>query len=219
MRTQLVQDSKNTIDKPLFNRHEFHFITKVEMIVIIILLGYAIGCFSTGFYLVQWRTKQDIRILGSGATGARNVGRILGKVGSVIVLLGDTLKGALAIWIALFFQLNPIGVSGMAIAVVAGHIWPAQLGFRGGKGLATGIGAIFIFAPLLALAILLLAAVLAGIFQQLTIGTLSAVAIAPLVAFLLGYPPSVWGGVVVMVVMVLYAHRENIYRVSRISGG
>lgn len=178
--------------------------------VCVIGLGYVIGCISTGYYLVKWRMNQDIRTLGSGAAGARNVGRILGQAGFVSVLLGDALKGAIVIWIAQYFQSNSTVLIMTTIAVVAGHIWPVQLGFRGGKGLATGIGAIFAFAPLLALAILLLAGLLIGLFRQQTTGALGAVTAAPLLAFLLAYPTPMWSGTIVLVAMVLYAHRQNV---------
>lgn len=115
-------------------------------------VAYFIGCFSTGYYLVRTRTGQDIRELGSGSTGARNVGRILGKPGFFLTVAGDFFKGCLAIWLARKFSNNEpllnwnMSYATLAVpAVVVGHLWPAQLRFHGGKGVATSLGALLVF--------------------------------------------------------------------------
>lgn len=110
-----------------------------------ILFSYAMGCFCAGYYLTRLRTGQDIRSMGSGATGAKNVGRVLGAWGFVLTFLIDFAKGAAAVWLAHQFGREPPVVMMCVIAVVAGHIWPLQLKFRGGKGIATGLGAIVMF--------------------------------------------------------------------------
>jgi hypothetical protein len=105
------------------------------------LCAYAAGCFSPGYYLFRWRRGGDIRARHSGSTGARNAGRELGRAGFAAVFLCDALKGAGVIGIARAFGLPPAWIPALAPCVVAGHIWPAQLGFRGGKGLVTALGA------------------------------------------------------------------------------
>jgi len=69
----------------------------------IFLAAYALGCLTTGYYLVRRRTGQDLRILGSGSIGARNVSRLLGWRGFLVTVLGDFGKGALAVWAARHF--------------------------------------------------------------------------------------------------------------------
>lgn len=105
------------------------------------LCAYAVGCFSSGYYLVRFRLGTDIRDRHSGSTGARNVQRDLGRTGFILVFAADALKGAGVIWIARAIGFQPAWVPILAPCVVAGHIWPAQLGFRGGKGLVTALGA------------------------------------------------------------------------------
>ena len=105
----------------------------------IALGAYALGCFTTGYYLVRMWTGQDLRELGSGNVGAKNVGRVLGKTGFFLTLLADFGKGAFTIWAARHFTTDPRAVAVAALAVVAGHIWPVQLLFRGGKGMATSL--------------------------------------------------------------------------------
>src|SRR5215472_4005302 len=94
------------------------------------LFAYLLGCFTTGYYLVRARAGQDIRELGSGSVGARNVGRVLGWPGFVLTLLGDFVKGALAVWGVRFLTNDPRLVEIALLAVVMGHIWPAQLRFH-----------------------------------------------------------------------------------------
>src|SRR5205814_6775520 len=109
---------------------------------ILCFCSYLLGCFAAGYYLVRMRLGEDLRELGSGSVGARNVGRVLGKTGFLLTLLGDFGKGAFAVWAARHFTTNDHAVALAMICVVAGHIWPLQLRFRGGKGMATSLGAL-----------------------------------------------------------------------------
>lgn len=113
--------------------------------LVIILVAYLLGCIAVGYYLVRWRTGQDIHELGSGATGGRNTGRVLGKSGAVITALGDVLKGVIAMAIALWFNSEPWALGCVMIAVLAGHVWPIQLKFKGGKGLSAAFGAALMY--------------------------------------------------------------------------
>ncbi len=109
----------------------------------IFLGGYILGCLTTGYYLVRFRLGLDIRTMESGSVGARNVGRVLGMPGFVITLLGDFAKGLLAAGMTRYFT-HDDRLTGLAmLAVVMGHIWPLQLGLRGGKGVATSLGVCF----------------------------------------------------------------------------
>src|SRR5262249_11112674 len=99
-------------------------------------LAYSLGCLCAGYYVVRWHAGADARRTGCASAGARNAGRVLGAGGFMLVLALDTLKGVAAVWVA-----RAIGLSGLAlglavVAVVVGHVLPAQLGFRGGKGIA-----------------------------------------------------------------------------------
>src|ERR1700691_1629571 len=80
--------------------------------------AYLIGCFTTGYYLVRWRTGGDIREMGSGSAGARNVGRVLGKLGFFVTVTGDFLKGILAVWLARSFSNDDFSAALAVPAVV-----------------------------------------------------------------------------------------------------
>ena len=94
----------------------------------VVLLAYALRSFSTGFYLLRLRTGRDIRHLGSGTAGSRNVARTAGLAAAAITLAGDAAKGALAVGAAVLFGLEPWAVPLVMAAVVAGQIWPCNYG-------------------------------------------------------------------------------------------
>ena len=179
------------------------------------LLAYALGSFPTGYYLLRLRTGQDIRQLGSGTAGSRNVARTVGLAPAAITLAGDAAKGALAAGVAVLFGLEPWAVLLAMAAVVAGHIWPAQLRFRGGKGLATVMGAALVFDYRLVLVACVAAAITAGLTRRITVGGLIAVLVAPLVAALTGHAQIDVIGLALLAAVVLFAHRENIQSIGK----
>ncbi len=178
--------------------------------IALIAAAYALGCLSTGYYLVRVRSGADVRQTGSGNVGARNVGRILGRKALAITLLGDTAKGAIPVFAALTLDMEPWAVMAAFIAVVAGHLWPAQLGFRGGKGLATTMGAMLV----LDYRVLLVAFAVAGIAwlvsRNATGSGLGAVVLAPIAALVAGHDPVTAGTLAVLAAVILFAHRTNL---------
>jgi len=177
--------------------------------LILICAGYLLGCFSLGYYLVRLRTGQDIRMIESGSTGSTNVGRVLGVPGFVATVIFDFAKGGIALWAAFHFGLSPWGKTFVMIAVMMGHIWPVQLGFRGGKGLATGLGILAVFDYRIAL----IAAGIAMLGPWLGLGTTSLMAaavVSPGIAVLLGHRATEIAGLGVLLLLVLIAHRDNI---------
>ena len=172
--------------------------------------AYLLGCFATGYYLVRARLGEDIRQLGSGNIGARNVGRVLGKSGFLITLLGDFGKGVLAIWVTRHFTTDERIVALAMVAVVAGHIWPVQLRFQGGKGMATSLGALLAFDSKLEL---LFCALFLGAFVlqwRTVLPGLFALIGLPLGALFLGQDRIQVVLITIMSGLVLLAHRRNI---------
>ena len=178
--------------------------------VVVILGCYAIGCFSPGYWLVRWRTGEDIRRRHSGRTGARNVGRMLGRRGFAVTFALDAAKGALAVGLAAVLGLDGWSLAAAAVAVVVGHIWPAPLRFRGGRGLSPAFGAALALQPPAALGALLVAAVTLALTRRVNAAGLIAVAAAPFVAVVAGAPASRLAGVAALAALVLYAHRGMI---------
>lgn len=178
--------------------------------IICILIAYLLGGICTGYYLVRFKAKIDIRAEGSGGVGARNVGRILGKPGFIITLLGDAIKGLLAVMLALRFELAPPAVSLVLVAVIAGHIWPFPLQFRGGRGIATAIGAYIGFDYNLALLLLGITIVLMVFRRGFILSGLAAFLLIPIVAYVLEMPGHSVAALAASSIIILFAHRERI---------
>ena len=102
--------------------------------------AYAIGCLNAGYYVVKLRSGRDIRKLGSGNAGATNAGRLLGGRAYLLVLVFDAAKMLAALKLAALLFPGPGAAAATMPAVLLGHIFPAQLKFRGGKGIASLVG-------------------------------------------------------------------------------
>ena len=179
------------------------------------LASYALGCLTVGYYLVHFRTGQDTRHFGSGSAGSANVSRVLGAPGFALVFLGDAAKGALAVWIASYFALGSTAMMLIILAVVAGHIWPVQLGFRGGKGLATALGSVLVLDYRIALVVIVAALILLALLREPVPSGLLSVAMAPGVAILIGHKPDIVLGMGILAIVLFFAHRSNIRQIIR----
>jgi acyl phosphate:glycerol-3-phosphate acyltransferase len=179
--------------------------------ILIILLSYMTGCVSTGYYLTLFSTGKDIRAYGSTSTGATNVGRILGKTGFIATFLIDMAKGMLAVWAGTILQIHPLAIIISMLAVLVGHIWPIQLDFRGGKGIAVVIGVLLIFDYwLIVWAAMVFCAGLI-FFKKHTVSIFVAIIILPLITVLTGHSVIDILGITVIATIILFAHRQNIF--------
>jgi glycerol-3-phosphate acyltransferase PlsY len=181
------------------------------MEILAILFGYLLGSVPSG-YLLGARSGVDIRKSGSGNIGATNVARVLGKGRGLLTLVGDVGKGYLAVLIASQLDL-PLPVIVLAgLAAFFGHLFPVFLGFRGGKGVATGFGVLLALAPL-ATAFLVVVFAATLLSSRITsIGSMAAAVAAPLLLWLLSYPPVVVSCGIVMAVLVIFRHHANLKR-------
>ena len=173
---------------------------------------YALGCLCSGYYLVRFRTGRDIREFGSGNVGARNAGCLLGGIGFTVTLLGDMGKGALAVWLAKRVATMPAAPVFAMIAVLLGHLFPVQLRFRGGKGIATTMGALSVLSPKLALGAVAVSGGLVLLTRAFTASGMVASASLPAVAASLGEDRTCVWGAAAAGLLVLFAHRSNIAR-------
>jgi len=177
---------------------------------LVILAGYSLGCFTSGYYLVRWRTGEDLRLLGSGSVGATNVGRVLGKPGFFLTVFCDFCKGLVAVWLAEYYGLNPAGTVLTMVAVAIGHIWPIQLWFHGGKGVATSLGAVLMFDYSIAAIFAVMFLVLFGALRSVVLAGLLAFAVTPLALLMLDFPLNRVFGLSALALLILIAHRKNI---------
>ena len=180
------------------------------MTVLLVLASYVLGCFTAAYYLVRLRTGQDIRTMGSGTVGARNAGRTLGRAGFAATFAIDVAKGALAVGVARALGAAPWVVMLAAIAVVAGHIWPVQLKFHGGKGLATALGAMLVYDYRVVVVVVILGLLVYVMFRRVTLSLLAAIVLTPGALFGLGWPAISWIGLLALAMLILFAHRKNL---------
>jgi len=182
-----------------------------DLSALIILTGYLLGCMTAGYYLVRWSRGKDIRGEGSGSAGATNVGRALGPAGFAGTFLLDLAKGALAAWLAAHFGLGPWASLLCALAVVSGHIWPVQLRFRGGKGVAPLVGVLLVADYRIVLIMAVICIFALALLRRFTPSGLIALAAAPLVLLVALQPPERALRLFLLVIPVLCAHRQNIH--------
>jgi acyl phosphate:glycerol-3-phosphate acyltransferase len=191
--------------------------------VLVIIIAYWFGSIPFGYLFVRANEGGDIRQTGSGGTGSTNVLRRAGKAAAALTLVLDALKGTGAIWLtrrlAGFDQTAGWLVAAAAIAVIVGHIFPVWLGFRGGKGVATGVGVFLSLAPIpvaLAAAVFLLVVAATG---YVSAGSIISAAAIPFFVWLQnaflqpvpGFAP-VMSVAVSGALLIIFAHRANIGR-------
>ena len=178
--------------------------------IITSVLAYVLGGISAGYWLVRLRTGGDVRDFGSRSTGATNTGRVLGRGGFAAVLVLDAGKGALAVGCARLLSPEGPWTALAALAVVVGHIWPIQLGFRGGKGIAPMIGAWLALAPLALLPCLLLGLLVLTRLRRMTLSGLCGLVLLPLGAWWSthAWPVTLAGAATLVVCLV--SHRDHL---------
>ena len=118
-------------------------------IILIVLISYSLGSITGAYFVTKWMNGRDIRQAGSGNVGARNAGRLLGKKGFMYTLLIDIAKVFIALYLTtIFFSDSEIILLVSACFLLIGHVWPIQLGFKGGKGVVVFLSATLFLMPL-----------------------------------------------------------------------
>ncbi len=188
-----------------------------------VLLAYLLGSIPFGYLIVRLRMGADIRATGSGGTGATNVSRRAGKAAGVVTLLLDALKGAAAVllakWLVDASPQSEWWIAAASVAVMLGHVFPVWLGFRGGKGVATGVGVFLALMPgVLAIAGLLFLIVV-FLTSYVSLGSIVAALAIPVLVLLrheffsqLPDFPSLLTVAVAGALLIVFAHRQNIAR-------
>jgi acyl phosphate:glycerol-3-phosphate acyltransferase len=179
-------------------------------------LGYVLGSIPFGYLLVRFLRGEDVRASGSGNIGATNVAR-KSRILGVTTLLLDAGKGLAAVLITrIWFHAPPNGllVSVAALFAVIGHLFPVWLGFQGGKGVATSLGAFVLLTPKSILCMLGIFLALAVAFRYVSLGSIVAAGSFPLLAWAFHEyrePPQLW--IIVLVsILVIWKHRLNLSR-------
>lgn len=190
--------------------------------LIILIVAYLIGSIPFGYLIVRTKGGGDVRQTGSGGTGATNVSRRAGKAAGVLTLLLDALKGAAAVLIAQSVSGSVWIKAVAAIAVIVGHIFPVWLGFRGGKGVATGVGVFLVLAPIALLCAGVVFVSIVFFTRYVSLGSITAALLIPLFVWLqsvfvepVADRRPLLTAAIIGALLIVFAHRGNIGRLAR----
>ncbi len=191
----------------------------MSRILLVAGLSYLLGSIPFGYILVRVFRGQDVRRSGSGNIGATNVSRTSPGLGAITLML-DALKGAGAVMIARSVSASPAasGKTYLALAgffAVAGHVFPAWLNFRGGKGVATGLGAFALIAPQVLLLAVALFIILVAVFRYVSLGSVVAAASFPLFFAKAAFERRDVATLIFITatsLLIILRHRENLHR-------
>ena len=191
---------------------DFEAVTPV-MAILAVLLGYLAGSIPFGLLFTRWAGLGDVRSIGSGNIGATNVLRTGNKKLAALTLIADAVKGTIPVLIMKEFGGETAGLIA-GLAAFAGHLFPIWLGFKGGKGVATNIGILFGLYWPLGLIFLAVWLAMAFTFRISSLSALTASALSPVWAWLLGRPTFI-PLLVLLAVLIWVMHRANIARLLK----
>ena len=187
---------------------------KAGLYILIFVLSYLLGSMPSAYIIVKWAKGLDIRKFGSGNVGSTNTGRAAGVGYAVMVFFIDTAKGFLPALIG-FLIAGPL--VGMAAGIFAfiGHLFPVFLSFKGGKGVATGIGIAFALVPWLAAITLASWGALTVVFGYVSLASCTATLLLCLMVIIAGKPWPYIVGFLLLFVIVCWKHRSNFRHIKQ----
>ena len=184
--------------------------------LIIIVVAYLLGNISTSYIVAKRLAGVDIRTQGSGNAGSTNVLRTMGKKAGALTFGGDVLKGVVAVGfariLAYYMKADQVTCAYIAVvAVVIGHNWPAFLGFKGGKGVATSLGSMLAINPVLALTCLAAFIIIVLVSKYVSLGSVLGICLSPVLMLITHNTQGLWV-TLFLSASVVYTHRANIKR-------
>jgi glycerol-3-phosphate acyltransferase PlsY len=178
-------------------------------------VAYLLGSVSFAVLLVRSATGRDIRAEGSGNAGATNVMRAHGKALGLLVAALDIAKGAAAVGLLRLATADPRYAAAAGFAAVLGHVFPIFYGFRGGKGVATAVGAFLVLAPLATLVCMAVFVAVVAATRYVSVGSMVAIVLLPPVAGGLFHASApIVAAAAATAVLVVIKHRENLRRLA-----
>ena len=181
--------------------------------IFIALFGYLLGSVPTGLILTKLFSKVDPRKIVSKNIGATNIFRTAGRSLGIFTLVGDLLKGAIPVVIAIQWGESNLWIAVSGLSPFLGHIFPIFLGFKGGKGVATALGVYFVLSPIAVLIELLVFAGIVWKWRFISLGSIACATTIPiLIAFFRSDSQAYFIISVIMAALILYRHQPNISR-------
>ena len=184
-------------------------------IALVIISCYFFGSVPFGYILGKLFKKVDIRKYGSGNIGASNALRILGLPLASLVIIGDVGKGILSIYLVKYLNIDSSLILVIAgLAVICGHNWSLFLGFKGGKGIATTFGVIFALNPVISILAVVVWVIILILTKYVSLSSICAVFSILVFAILFKQPYEYIGFSLIILVLSIFTHRENIKRLK-----
>src|SRR5690554_5820286 len=181
------------------------------LILLAIIVAYLFGSISSAVLICRIFKLPDPRTTGSNNPGATNVYRIGGKLPAVLTLWFDVLKGMIPVWGSYFLGIEPFFLGLIAVAACLGHIFPLYFHFRGGKAVATALGAMFPVAWEMALLLIATWILVFRISRVSSVAALVTVSLAPFFAYFI--KPQYTVPVIMISLLILWRHQSNIMRI------
>ena len=185
---------------------------------LLLAAAYLLGSIPFGLILAKLFAGSDIRKSGSGNIGATNVARVVGPAAGILTLLLDVAKGAAAVWLAgRFSEQNSTALMLAGVFALLGHCFPVWLGFNGGKGVAAALGVFLMLSPMAALSALLVFILVSLAWRYVSLGSVSAAAVMPLLMYFLwapGHAPPLMVdfGTLFATALIIFKHDANLQR-------
>ncbi len=181
----------------------------------LVLAAYLLGSISFAVLVVRRKTGQDIRTGGSGSAGATNVLRAHGKKLAILVALLDVAKGAAAVLLVRLLTADPRWAAAAGFAAIVGHVFPVFYGFRGGKGVATAVGAFAVLTPIALLVCLGVFVAIVAATRYVSLASVVSMALLPAVAGgLFRAPGAVVTAAAATALLVIARHLPNLKRLA-----
>ena len=181
--------------------------------IFIALFGYLLGSVPTGLLLTKLFAKVDPRKIGSQNIGATNIFRTAGKALGILTLVGDLLKGAIPVWVAIQWGESYLWIAIAGLSPFLGHIFPIFLGFKGGKGVATALGIYLVISPIAVIMEFLIFAGIVWRWRFISLGSIVCATTIPiLIAFFRSDSQAYFILSVIIAALILYRHQSNISR-------
>lgn len=180
--------------------------------VLVIGIGYLCGSLCSAIIISRMFSLPDPRSEGSKNPGATNVLRLSGKKYAAMVLLGDMLKGLLPVLLAKILHAPAEAIGFTCLAAVLGHMYPVFFGFKGGKGVATALGALLGLHFIMGVVLIATWLLVASISRYSSLASMVTITLAPLYAIVSSGNLSSFPGLAIITIFVLYKHRNNITR-------
>lgn len=185
------------------------------MYIVAIIISYLLGSIPTGYIIGKWLCNIDIRQYGSKNIGTTNMFRTLGAYPASVVLVIDVLKGVLAVLVGGWLLDTTSGKILAGAFAIIGHNYSCWLGFRGGRGVATSLGLVVTLMPKVALVVFSIWVVIVFITRYVSLASIIAAFLTPILAYWYDYDSTVIIFSLVMALLIIVAHKDNIQRLRR----